>query len=230
MTQLMSFSSLNSLGELVMAVLSIILLDLLLSGDNAAVIGMAICRLPGHMQKKAALCGAAGAIILRIIFTVFASLLLTVPYFKAAGGIILLIITWKLLKGDSEEGKKVNAAGNFWSAVGIILLADLSMAFDNVIAVAGAAHGEPVLVIFGLIISIPILVFCSTLLSKIMNKYPLILWLGGSVLVHTALKMIFSDTALNLSALLGPFSHLISMLIPLIVFILGLLLTRESRY
>lgn len=210
-------------GELAAAVFSIILLDLLLSGDNAAVIGMAICHLPPHIRKRAAFFGAMGAIVLRIIFTIFATLLLSIPYFKVAGGLMLILITWKLLhEGSKPPEFKGESKNGFWAAVGIILVADLSMAFDNVLAVAGAARGEPILVVMGLLLSIPILVFCSTWLSHIMCRYPLVLWLGGSILLHTALNMIFTDPALNLQEHWGLLTHIISIGASLGLFITGM--------
>ena len=173
------------------AILSITLIDLVLSGDNAAVIGLAIRNLPRPMQKKAAIFGAAGAIILRVIFTIFAVYLLTVKYLSAIGGIILIFITYKLLNTKNEAEVNVRAANKFWSAVGTIIVADISMAFDNVMGVAGAAHGEAWLVVFGLLLSIPILVWGSTWLATMMGRYPLIIYIGATVLAHTAISMIF---------------------------------------
>ena len=153
-------------------IFSIIILDLVLSGDNAAVIGMAICRLPQNIKRKAAICGTFFAIILRIIFTTITTLILNIPYLRFCGGILLLIITYKLIKNCNEDAHtNIPAKKGFYQAVGIIVLADLSMAFDNVLAVAGAAHGNLLLVIFGLMCSIPILVFASTWLSNLMAKF-----------------------------------------------------------
>ncbi|MEG1501625.1 MAG: TerC family protein [Clostridiales bacterium] len=194
--------------ELLTSIATIIMMDLLLSGDNAAVIGMAICHLPANLRKKAAICGTGVAIILRLIFTVFATVLLTIPYFQAIGGTILLFITWRLLTNNSstENEQKMSSETNFLKAIFIIAIADLSMAFDNVLAIAGAAHGQPLLVVFGLLLSIPILIYCSTWLANIMSRYPVILWLGGALLLHTALNMILTDTALALNFFL-PFSE-----------------------
>jgi YjbE family integral membrane protein len=187
------------------AILSITLIDLVLSGDNAAVIGLAIRNLPRPMQKKAAIFGAAGAVILRVIFTIFAVYLLTVKYLSAIGGIILIFITYKLLNTKNEAEVNVRAANKFWSAVGTIIVADISMAFDNVMGVAGAAHGEAWLVVFGLLLSIPILVWGSTWLATMMGRYPLIIYIGATVLAHTAISMIFSDPALQLTRWTGEF-------------------------
>lgn len=194
-------------GELLpflLSIINIVILDLLLSADNAAVIGMAICRLPEDLRKKAAFCGTGAAIGLRIIFTAFAAHLLIFPYCRAAGGFLLLIITWKLLRDNSFECQpQLHSASGFWQAVGLIIVADFSMALDNVLAVAGAAQGHTILVVFGLLLSVPILVFCSAAIAGLMERHPFLLWLGAAVLLHTALSMIFQDKALGLQVRLG---------------------------
>jgi YjbE family integral membrane protein len=188
------------------AIISISIIDLVLSGDNAAVIGLAIRNLPRDLQKKAAIYGAAGAIILRVIFTIFATYLLTVPYLSAIGGLILIWITYKLIKhDDNHDEENVKSANSFWQAIGTIIVADLSMAFDNVMGVAGAAHGSVALVIFGLLLSIPILVWGSTWLATLMGKYPIIIYIGAAVLAHTSFGMIFHDKALHLTQYVGEF-------------------------
>lgn len=185
------------------AALAIVIIDLALSGDNAAVIGLAIRDLPPEQRKKAAVLGAGGAILLRVFFTVIATLLLRIPYLNAIGGVILLVITWKLIKQEKEEEGNVASSTRFWSAVGTIIIADISMAFDNVMGVAGAAHGNVWLVIFGLALSIPILVAGSNWLAVLMNKYPIIIYVGAGVLAHTAMKMIFHDGGLALAEYTG---------------------------
>jgi YjbE family integral membrane protein len=216
------------LWKMVSAVLAITVIDLVLSGDNAAVIGLAIRNLPVGLQKKAAIYGAAGAIILRVIFTIFATYLLTVPYLSAFGGLILVWITYKLIV-HKEEKTAVKSVNKFWNAIWTIVIADLSMAFDNVMGVAGAAHGSVGLVIFGLILSVPILIWGSTWLASLMSKYKIIIYIGAAVLVHTALSMIFEDRALNLSQYFG---HILVELIPwamgIIVLIYGTIMTKKS--
>lgn len=213
-----------------MAIISISIIDLVLSGDNAAVIGLAIRDLPDEMQKKAAIFGAGGAIVLRVTFTIFAVYLLTVKYLSAIGGVILVYITYKLLKADTEGEADVKASNKFWSAVGTIIIADISMAFDNVMGVAGAAHGQVWLVVFGLILSIPILVWGSTWLATMMGKYPIIIYIGATVLAHTAVNMIFHDTALHLTRYTG---ELLGTLIPWLcavpVLVYGIMVTRKSK-
>ncbi|MCL5045987.1 MAG: YjbE family putative metal transport protein, partial [Actinobacteria bacterium] len=151
------------------AVFAIIVIDLALSGDNAAVIGLAIKDLPGEQRRTAAILGAGGAIVLRVIFTALATLLMNVKFINAIGGALLFWITWKLVmhKGGEEH---VKSGSRFWGAIWAIIVADLSMAFDNVMGVAGAAHGSVALVIFGLLLSVPILVWGSSWLAAWMNK------------------------------------------------------------
>ena len=213
-----------------MAILSISLIDLVLSGDNAAVIGLAIRNLPQAMQKKAAILGGAGAVVLRVIFTIFAVYLLKVKFLSAIGGVILIWITYQLIKpGGVGEEEHVKAAGKFWSAVGTIIIADLSMAFDNVMGVAGAAEGEVWLVVFGLLLSIPILILGATWLATMMERWPIIIYIGAMVLMHTATNMIIHDHALNLTAFTGDFlGILIPWIIALPVLVYGWLAIRKA--
>lgn len=193
------------LWKMFTAILAITIIDLVLSGDNAAVIGLAVRNLPHDLQKKAAIYGAAGAIVLRVIFTIFATYLLTVPYLSAIGGLILVGITIKLMKHDDGDScdENVKSCDSFWPAIGTIVIADLSMAFDNVMGVAGAAHGSVGLVVFGLLLSVPILVYGATWLATLMGKYPIIIYIGAAVLAHTAFAMIFHDKALHLTLYTG---------------------------
>ena len=187
-----------------LAIITISLIDLVLSGDNAAVIGLAIRNLPRDMQKKAAMLGGAGAVILRVLFTVFAVFLLKVKFLSAIGGVILIWITYNLIKsGAGEDEAHVKAATKFWSAIGTIIIADLSMAFDNVMGVAGAANGDSWLVVFGLLLSVPILILGATWLASLMEKWPIIIYIGAMVLMHTATNMIMHDAALDLVAYTG---------------------------
>lgn len=210
------------------AILSITIIDLALSGDNAAVIGLAIKNLPREQRKIAAFIGAGGAILLRVTLTALATLMLRIPYLNAAGGVILIWITWKLLKGDEGE-ESVKASNRFWSAVGTIIVADLSMAFDNIMGVAGAAHGHVGLMIFGLAISIPILVLGANWLATMMNRYPIIIYIGGAVLAHTSLAMIFEDHGLGLPRYTGELAAVfIPWALATAVFIWGWFQTRKT--
>ena len=209
------------LGGIIAAVLKIMLIDLVLSGDNAAVIGLAIRHLPPKQKKRAAVYGGMAAVLLRILFTMFAAVLMRVPYVSALGGIILIIITFKLLTGHDEREQHVSGTVNIWSAVGIIVVADLSMAFDNVLAVAGAAAGEPLLVMMGLLLSVPLLIWGSTFISRLMSRYPAILWAGGAILLHTALHMLINDTALGLYRYMQPWDGALAWGCAALLFIYG---------
>ena len=168
---------------------TIVFIDLLLAGDNAIVIGLAARNLPQDKQKRAVVLGTAGAVLVRIAATLLIVALLKIPYLLAFGGALLLWIAYKLLvQGDPHEG--VKAGTTLWAAVRTIVIADAAMGLDNVVAVAGAAHGDYFLVVLGLAISIPIVVWGSTLFIKLIGKYPWIIYLGSGVLAYTAAKMI----------------------------------------
>lgn len=169
--------------------LTIIFIDLLLAGDNAIVIGLAARNLPKGLQKKAVLWGTAGAVIIRVVATMLVVSLLKIPFLLAIGGILLLWIAYKLLiQGDAHDD--IKAGSTLSSAVRTIIIADAAMGLDNVIAVAGAAHGDYFLVVLGLLISIPIVVWGSTIFIKVIEKYPFIIYIGSGVLAYTAAKMI----------------------------------------
>lgn len=219
------------LWQTFLAIISISIIDLVLSGDNAAVIGLAIRNLPHDLQKKAAIIGGGGAIVLRIIFTIFAVYLLKVKFLSFIGGVILIYITYKLCASDGEEeGENVKSSNKFWGAIGTIIIADLSMAFDNVMGVAGAAHGAVWLVVFGLLLSIPILILGATWLAGLMQKWPIIIYIGAMVLMHTAVGMMMHDKALHLTQYTG---DLMGTLIPWIcaipVLVYGWVVTRKPR-
>ncbi|WP_254450440.1 TerC family protein [Cohnella herbarum] len=169
--------------------LTIVFIDLLLAGDNAIVIGLAARSLPKETQKKAVIWGTAGAVIIRIVATMLVVSLLKIPFLLAIGGVLLLWIAYKLLIQENEHGD-IKAGTTLWSAIQTIIIADAAMGLDNVIAVAGAAHGDYFLVILGLLISIPIVVWGSTLFIKVIEKYQWIIYLGSGVLAYTAAKMI----------------------------------------
>ena len=172
---------------------SIILANVVLSGDNAVVIALAARSLPVHQQKKAIFWGSAAAIVMRIILTIIAVEMLRWPYLKIVGGLLLLYIGISLLgeeeDGDSGEGQ---SAGMI-SAIRTILVADLVMSLDNVLAVAAAAKGDTPLLVIGLAISIPLIIFGSTLLLKVMERFPIIITLGAALLGFLAGEMILTD-------------------------------------
>jgi YjbE family integral membrane protein len=173
----------------------IIWVNIILSGDNAVVIALAARSLPKHQQKQAIFWGAGAAVILRIILTIVAVKLLEFPYLKIIGGAALLWIAVKLLVPEDEDDGEVAASTQLWGAVKTILIADLVMSTDNVIAVAAAAKGSIVLLTLGLIISIPLVIFGATLLMVLMERYPIIITLGAAVLGWTAGEMAVTDPA-----------------------------------
>jgi len=183
----------------------IIWVNLLLSGDNAVVIALASRSLPPQQQKKAIFWGSAAAVIMRVILTVFAVALLTLPWLKIVGGVLLLWIGVKLLVPE-EGGDQVSSSDNLWSAIKTILIADLVMSLDNVLAVAAAADSAAptvelaamkyTLLVLGLAISIPIVIFGSTLMLKLMERWPVIITLGGALLGWIAGEMMVTDPAI----------------------------------
>ena len=181
------------------AVLQIILIDILLGGDNAVVIALACRNLPKHQRMKGILWGTAGAIILRVILIAFAVALLKVPFLKLVGGGLLIWIGVKLLlPGNGDEHGTLQGGSTLWSAIKTIIVADLVMSVDNVIAIAGAAQqADPDhqmgLVIFGLIVSIPLIVWGSTLVLRLLERYPLVITLGGALLGWIAGSMMITD-------------------------------------
>ncbi|MBC7680826.1 MAG: TerC family protein [Ferruginibacter sp.] len=184
-----------------LAVGQIIMIDILLGGDNAVVIALACRGLPDKQRTKGILWGTVGAIILRVILIAFALSLLQVPYLKLVGAILLLWIGVKLLVPEDDGHNNIQASDKLWSAVKTVIVADLVMSIDNVIAIAGAAQGagethQLPLVIFGLLVSIPIIIGGSQLVLKLMDRFPLIITLGGMLLGWIAGTMAYSDPAL----------------------------------
>jgi YjbE family integral membrane protein len=185
------------------AVGQIIMIDILLGGDNAVVIALACRQLPPQLRTKGILWGTAGAIILRVILIAFALTLLQVPYLKLVGAALLLWIGVKLLAPDDEdEHSNIQGSDKLWAAVKTVIVADLVMSVDNVIAIAGAATGaggqhQLPLVIFGLLVSIPIIVWGSQLVLKLMDRFPWVITMGGMLLGWIAGTMAVSDPALK---------------------------------
>jgi YjbE family integral membrane protein len=177
---------------------SIILTDIILSGDNAVVIALAARSLPPHQRSKAIVFGSGAAIVLRVVLTLVAAKLLQLPYLKLVGGALLLYIGIQLLIEEEDEagGEHDAAPKGLMSAVRTILIADLVMSLDNVLAVAAAAHGDTVLLVIGLGLSIPLIVFGSTLLLGVMQRFPIIITLGGALLGYLAGEMFASDPGL----------------------------------
>ncbi len=184
-------------GEALSALLAIVVIDLVLAGDNAIVIALAARSLPAPLQKKAIVWGTAGAIGVRAAMTIVVVWLLMVPGLRFLGGLALIWIAWKLLApSDGEPGAHANAVDNFWGAMKTIVVADALMGLDNVLAVAGAAKGSFVLVIIGLLISIPIVVWGSTLILKWVDRFPAFVYVGAAVLAWTAAQMMLHEPLL----------------------------------
>lgn len=178
------------------SLVTIVFIDLLLAGDNAIVIGLAARNLPKDHQKKAVIWGTVGAVGIRIVATVLVVWLLEVPFLLAIGGVLLLWIAYKLLVQEDSHAD-IKAGTTLFAAIRTIVIADAAMGLDNVIAVAGAAHGNFTLVVLGLLISIPIVVWGSTLFIKLIERYQWIIYLGSGVLAYTAAKMITHEGQLS---------------------------------
>lgn len=188
----MSFESLFDMN-FISCFLSIVMIDIVLAGDNSIVIAMAVQSLPDDKRFKGILLGALAAVLLRVIFTFFASKMLLMPFVKLIGGALILWIAVKLITENGGEDTKGKSANSIWSAVWIILIADITMSLDNILAVAGASHGSLPLLLFGLGLSIPLVVFASTLIAKFMAKYPIIMWIGAVILGKVGGEMIVTD-------------------------------------
>lgn len=175
------------------AVGQIILIDIVLSGDNAVVIALACRNLAPEQRKAGIFWGVAGAVSLRVVLTVFAALVMDLPWLKLVGGLLLVWIAVKLMLPEDEEGHDIKSSANLWGAVKTIIVADFVMSLDNVIAVAGAAHGSLALLLFGLAVSIPLIVWSSQLILHWMERFPSIVLFGAALLGYVAGQMVFTD-------------------------------------
>ncbi|MEX2416009.1 MAG: TerC family protein [Paenibacillaceae bacterium] len=181
---------------LLLGLLKIIFINIILSGDNAVVIALACRRLPEDKRKKAVFLGSFGAIGLRVGLTFVAVWLLEIPYFQIIGGLLLLWIAIKLIKGEDEDGLH-DGGSSMSQAIKTIIIADLVMSLDNVVAVAGAAQGNLVLIVIGLVISIPLIIWGSKALMTLMNRFPIIITLGAGLLGYTAGEMVMNDKSVS---------------------------------
>ncbi|MFM7385732.1 MAG: TerC family protein [Betaproteobacteria bacterium] len=179
------------------ALAAIILIDLVLAGDNAIVIALAARNLPSHLQRKAILWGTVGAIVVRSAMTLGVVWLLKIPGLMLVGGLGLLWIACKLLTDTDGDGHEEAGATTFWGAMKTIVIADALMGIDNVLGVAGASKGAFDLVVLGLLISIPIVIFGSTLVLKLVERFPIIIQLGAAVLAYTAAHMVTNEALLD---------------------------------
>jgi YjbE family integral membrane protein len=179
--------------QFIASVISIIFINIVLSGDNAVVIAMAVRALPKMQRIRGIALGSAAAVVLRIILTFFAAKLLLMNYVKLAGGAFIIWIAVKLLLEGSPDEHMDKQANSLWHAMWIILMADVTMSLDNVLAIAGASRGNLFLLVFGLVLSIPIVVFSSHLLSILISKYPVVLYLGAALLGRVGGEMMITD-------------------------------------
>ena len=177
------------------AALEIVVINILLSGDNAVVIALACRNLPKRQRAWGIIWGAAGAVVLRIILTFFAVSLLKLPYLNLIGGVLLVWIGIKLISDEADDGHDVKAADRLMVAIRTIIVADLVMSLDNVIGVAGAAKGSVLLIVFGLIVSIPLVVVGAQLIMKLIERFPILVIAGGGLLGFVAGEMMVADTA-----------------------------------
>jgi YjbE family integral membrane protein len=187
-----------------LAGLEIIVINILLSGDNAVVIALACRNLPDRQRRWGVFWGAIGAIVLRIVLTFFAVALLELPYLKLVGGALLVWIGIKLIAEDEGEGHEVAASDRMLAAIKTVIVADLVMSIDNVLAVAGAAKGSLVLLIFGLVVSIPLVIVGAQLIMKLIERMPILILAGGGLLGYVAGEMVVEDPALAKWITTGP--------------------------
>ena len=184
------------------ALVKVLAVNLILSGDNAVVIAMAARSLQGNQRRQAIIWGAAGAVALRLIFAAIISYLLQIPFLQVAGGLLLIWIAWKLVHDEVEEGdEKIEAGQSAWEAIRIIIIADAVMSLDNVIALVGAAriNGELNwwLMGIGLATTIPLVVFGAALLTSLLDRFPILIYAGAALLIYIAVEMFFADDAIH---------------------------------
>lgn len=213
-------------GLSIIVLLKLIMIDIVLSGDNAVVIAMASRNVPIDKRNKAIFIGTLGAIILRLIFAAIIVYLLRIPFVTLAGGVLLTYIAYNLLV--SSDGEHKNGGATVWSAVKTIIIADAVMSLDNVLALAGAAHGSLMAILVGVVVSIPIIIFCSKLILKAMEKYPIITYVGAGILAWTAGDMIVSEPHLKNISLLHV-AHLIPAILTIFVVGLGYIVSKKKK-
>lgn len=180
-------------GHFLIAGATIILIDLVLAGDNALVIAMAVRNLPKRERRISSICGAALAVALRIALTVVAAAVLNIEFVKLAGGLLVLWIAFRVLLDVDDPPEAAPSSTTLWKAIWYVVFADLTMSLDNILAIAGAANGHIGLIVFGLAVSIPFVVFSSNLLSNIMDRYPITIYIGAAILVRVGAEMALTD-------------------------------------
>jgi YjbE family integral membrane protein len=216
--------------EFWVGLVKIIWINIILSGDNAVVIALAARSLPPHQQRQAVFFGSGAAVVLRIILTVVAAKLLALPYLQIVGGLLLLWIGVQLLSDDDEGEGHSKEHGSMVAAIRTILIADLVMSLDNVIAVAAAAQGSMTLLILGLAISIPLVIFGSTLMIKLMERFPIIVVLGAMLIGWVGGETIVSDVALKDVLVANPWLHYAAAAAgAVLVYVIGKALQRRGE-
>ena len=210
--------------------LQIIGVNIVLSGDNAVVIALAARALPPAQQKKAIIWGSGAAIIMRIVLTLTAVALLSMPYLKLVGSVLLFWIGIQLINSD-DEGENIESSSNLAAAIKTILIADLVMSLDNVIAVAAAAKGSFVLLIIGLAISIPLVIFGATMLLRLMERFPIIITIGAALLGYVSGEMAVTDPAAQpwIDAHFAALHHALPISLAVLVVIIGKLLNKRKE-
>ncbi|HWC96765.1 MAG TPA: TerC family protein [Candidatus Sulfopaludibacter sp.] len=217
-------------GKFFVSALSIVLIDLLLAGDNALVIAMAVRSLPRRERRLGTAAGAFFAVLLRVVLTYFAARLLSVRYIELAGGIFILWIAVKVLRDVCEPPEAAPSAKKLVQAIWYVVVADLTMSTDNILAIAGASHGDFWLIGFGLCVSIPFVVFSSNLLADLMNRYSWMVYIGAGILGKVGGDMIFADPFTQ--RLLHPSDTLrycVDGVLVCALVIVGILLKRRTR-
>lgn len=208
--------------EQLLLLVEILIINLVLSGDNALVIAMASKNLPVKQRKRAIWWGALGAIMLRCVLTWIALVLLKIPFIQAAGGLMLAGIAFKLLMPDAEDSN-AREAGTLWKAIQVILLADFVMSLDNVLAIAALAKGDVAILVIGIALSIPIVIWGSNLIAGLLHKLPLLTYAGAGILAYTAGEMLMNDPKLGglLASLLPSFAQLLPFILAVLVIMFG---------
>jgi YjbE family integral membrane protein len=209
--------------ETAWAIMAIILIDVVLAGDNALVIGMAANKLPENLKRRAIFWGTFGAVAIRFLSVAVLTYLLMAPGLRLVGGILLIYIGWKL--AFQNEGHEISAKNTFWSAIGTIIVADAVMGIDNALGIAAAANGNMWMVIFGLLISVPIILFGSTVIARILERYPNSVFIGSYVLFVVAIQMILKEPFVDQH--IDPLHDWTEMSLP---FLVGAMLAAKQFY
>lgn len=229
----MDFGSIGSITlnwEFVSSLLSIIFINIILSGDNAVLIAMAVRSLPRKQRMQGIIFGSAVAVILRVILTFFAAQLLQISFIKLVGGVLVSWIAVKLFTEDAQESGLQKEGATFIQALKIIVIADLVMSLDNVLAVAAASQGNLFLLLFGLVSSIPLVVGTSTLFSSLMDRYPIIIYIGAAILGKVGGEMVITDPYVISVIHPGkPLIYLTEVLFTVGVVIIGKLVLKRKR-